>query len=69
MSCGCKCFVALPRGAVGSYVVCECGIVTSLTVSMVNRAYNHKGENVVIVYAWYFGLYMGIMLDQQCGVK
>ena len=62
-------FLALPRGAVGRYSVCECGIVTSLTVSRVYRAYNNKGENVVIVDSWYFGLYVGTMLDQQWGVK
>ena len=26
MSCYCKCVVALPHGAVGWYVVCDCGI-------------------------------------------
>ena len=26
MSCHCKCFVALPHGAVGLSAVCDCGI-------------------------------------------
>ena len=27
LSCGCICYVALPRGDVGSSVVCNCGIL------------------------------------------
>ena len=32
MSCCCKCFVTLPHGAMGWYVVCDCGISLSYSL-------------------------------------
>ena len=38
MSCDCFCSVALPRGAVGWYAVCDCGIPISYSFTFFSHA-------------------------------